>query len=76
LRLHFEAQASRLDALSPLQVLRRGYSVAFKGQRVLRASAEVAPGEAVRVLLPDRGELEAQVTAVRPPSVDPGTAKQ
>jgi exodeoxyribonuclease VII large subunit len=55
--------AARLDALSPLAVLGRGYAVCWNADRtrVLRDAAGVAAGEAVRVTL-DRGELECRVT--------------
>ncbi len=48
---------TRLRALSPVATLERGYAIARRADgRVLRAAAEVAPGDAVRVLLAD-GEL-------------------
>jgi exodeoxyribonuclease VII large subunit len=54
--------ATRLDALSPLAVLGRGYAVAWNGDktRVLRDAAAVTRGETVRVTLA-RGELECEV---------------
>ena len=62
--------SGRLDALSPLRVLARGYAVAFdqRGHALLRAG-DVRPGESVRVRL-HRGELEAQVTEVAPAPPD------
>jgi exodeoxyribonuclease VII large subunit len=55
--------AARLDALSPLAVLGRGYAVCWNADRtaVLRDAAAVAPGDRVRVTLA-RGELECDVT--------------
>jgi len=55
--------AGRLDTLSPLSVLGRGYAVAWNEDktRVLRDAASVAPGETVRVTL-SRGEIAAKVT--------------
>src|SRR5262249_49416941 len=52
--------AARLDTLSPLAVLGRGYAVAWNADKtvVLRDSASVAPGDTVRVTL-SRGEIEA-----------------
>jgi exodeoxyribonuclease VII large subunit len=66
-RHRFEGLAGRLDALSPLRVLARGYAVAFdeRGHALLRAG-DVRPGEQIRVRL-HRGELEAGVTRVAPP---------
>ncbi len=53
----------RLDALSPLAVLGRGFSIARRvaDGRILRASGDVAPGEEIRVDLA-RGALLASVT--------------
>src|SRR5438067_6120041 len=55
--------AARLDALSPLAVLGRGYAVAWNADktRVLRDAASVSPGDIVRVTL-SRGEIEAKVS--------------
>jgi exodeoxyribonuclease VII large subunit len=54
--------AGRLDTLSPLAVLGRGYAVAWNADRtrVLRDATTVAPGDTVRVTLA-RGELECEV---------------
>jgi len=68
LRLHerragrLAALAGRLDALSPLAVLGRGYALAFRegDGRLLRAPAEVAAGEAILVRLA-RGRIRATV---------------
>ncbi len=60
-RHRYEGLTGRLDALSPLKVLARGYAVAFdqRGHALLQAS-QVQPGERVRVRLHE-GELSAQV---------------
>jgi exodeoxyribonuclease VII large subunit len=54
--------AARLDALSPLAVLGRGYAVCWNDARtsIIRSARTVAPGEAVRVTLAE-GELRARV---------------
>jgi exodeoxyribonuclease VII large subunit len=56
------AAGARLDALSPLGVLGRGYGIARRRAdgRILRASSEVARGEGIRVDLA-RGALHATV---------------
>jgi exodeoxyribonuclease VII large subunit len=56
------AAASRLEALSPLAVLARGYAVAVRegSQRPLKAASEVRPGDAIRVRLSE-GQLRARV---------------
>ena len=66
-RHKFEGLAGRLDALSPLSVLARGYSIAFdqRGHALLSA-AQVQPGERLRVRLHD-GELDASVVTTRKP---------
>lgn len=60
-RHRYEGLTARLDALSPLKVLARGYAVAFdqRGHALVQAS-QVLPGERVRVRLHE-GELSAQV---------------
>src|SRR5207253_2702793 len=54
--------SGRLDSLSPLAVLGRGYAVAWNDgrTRVLRDASTVAPGETVHVTLV-RGELDCEV---------------
>ena len=53
---------ARLESLSPLAVLGRGYAVCWNddGTRIIRDAASVAPGDRVRVTL-HRGELECDV---------------
>ncbi len=60
--------ASRLEALSPLGVLGRGYSVCWNADRtaVLRDAADTRPGDQVRVTLA-RGELQCEVKGSSPP---------
>ncbi len=58
------AAVSKLDAMSPMKVLTRGYSMAQKPDgEVLRSTAQVAPGERITVSLSD-GCLEATVEKV------------
>src|SRR5262249_39081102 len=58
------ATAARLDSLSPLAVLGRGYAVAWDADktRILRDASTVQVDERVRVTL-ERGELECAVRA-------------
>ncbi|MEW6321664.1 MAG: exodeoxyribonuclease VII large subunit [Acidobacteriota bacterium] len=62
LAARFGAVSARLEGLSPLAVLGRGYAVAWDATRtrVLRDAAAVAPGDRVRVTL-GRGELDCRV---------------
>jgi exodeoxyribonuclease VII large subunit len=56
--------AAKLDALSPLATLRRGYAIAMtQEQHVLRAASEVKPGDDIRVRLA-QGSLECKVAKV------------
>lgn len=59
--------AARLDTLSPLQTLARGYAIAWREgeDHPLRDAAQLAPGDGLRLRL-DRGSLLARVTAVEP----------
>lgn len=53
--------AAALDALSPLKVLGRGYSIAYDGAGRVATSVDVfAPGDEVRVRMAD-GEVSASV---------------
>lgn len=56
------AQIAKLDALSPLAVLSRGYAIALSERtgHALRAASEVEVGERVRLKL-HMGELQAEV---------------
>jgi exodeoxyribonuclease VII large subunit len=52
---------NRLIALSPLGVLKRGYAVVTKNQRVIASSLQVKDGDSLRVRVQD-GEFGARVT--------------
>ncbi len=56
------ALSGRLDTLSPLAVLARGYAVCWTGDRraIVRRAAAVAPGDTVLVTL-HQGELRCEV---------------
>jgi len=54
------ALGGRMEALSPLRVLARGYSVTFVDGRVVRAAADVRRGDRIRTLLSE-GEIESIV---------------
>ena len=49
----FAALSGRLDALSPLKVLARGYAVATRQEQVLHSVAQLSPGEEIRLRLVD-----------------------
>jgi exodeoxyribonuclease VII large subunit len=58
----FRALAGRLENLSPLAVLARGYAVCWNETRthIVRRAAEVRPGDGVRVTLHE-GEIACKV---------------
>ena len=71
----FHHIAGRLEALSPLAVLGRGYSVCWNADRtaIIRDAARVAPGDRVHVTLA-AGELTCDVRTAAP-STTPGPAR-
>jgi len=59
------AYAGRLDALSPLRVLDRGYAIAQDGEgRAVRSVKKVNVGDTLSLRLRD-GELAANITEVK-----------
>lgn len=56
--------SGQLEGLSPVAVLARGYAVARKGEKVLRAAGEAKVGDRVAVRL-HRGELDCRVEGRR-----------
>jgi exodeoxyribonuclease VII large subunit len=68
-RARLRHDAGRLETLSPLAVLGRGYAVAWNADRTraLRDVAQTRPGDRVRVTLA-RGELQCDVRGTIEPS--------
>lgn len=62
--LRLAGAAGRLEAVSPLKVLARGYAIAESGGKVLTSASQARKGDALRVRLAE-GELTAQVTEVK-----------
>jgi exodeoxyribonuclease VII large subunit len=62
----FRTLAGRLETLSPLAVLGRGYAVCWNRSKtaIVRSAASVAPGDAVQVTLA-HGELGCQVVTTK-----------
>lgn len=46
---HLEEKAARLDSLSPLKVLSRGYSLVYKGEKLLNSSETLEKGDRVKI---------------------------
>lgn len=67
-RSALSALAGRLDGLSPLAVLSRGYALVWDAQgRLVRKAVELQSGEPIRIRVHE-GRIEATVTATSPPS--------
>lgn len=64
--LALQRAAGRLETLSPLGVLARGYAVCWNAERsaIVRDSSQVTPGQHVRVTL-HKGELECRVETTK-----------
>ena len=61
----FISSTAKLDAMSPLKVLTRGYAmVQTQGREVVRSLKQVAPGDAILVTVSD-GSLSATVTKTK-----------
>ena len=63
-RQRFERTAAKLDALSPLKVLGRGYAMITREDSVIRETAQLAPGDAITVSLSD-GTAQCTVNTVQ-----------
>ncbi|MGE5571906.1 MAG: exodeoxyribonuclease VII large subunit [Bacteroidota bacterium] len=76
-REEFGALAARLDVLSPLGTLARGYGMVrgLPGRRVVRTVRAVAPGDDIEVVLVD-GRIECAVTAVEEGGPDAGRGRE
>lgn len=55
-----EKSANRLDALSPLKTLERGYSITSKEGKVIKKAEELKKGDKVEIRFAD-GEIEAEI---------------
>ena len=61
----FLTYAAKLDALSPLKVLTRGYALVQTGEgQVLRSIKQVSPGDNISIKITD-GSLSASVTQIK-----------
>ncbi|GGD70052.1 exodeoxyribonuclease VII large subunit [Paenibacillus nasutitermitis] len=65
-RIHLTASIRQLDALSPLKVMSRGYSLVYDEQEksLIKTISAVQPGDIVKVKLAD-GQLECQVWGMK-----------
>lgn len=65
-KLQLHGTIRQLDALSPLKVMSRGYSLVYDEheQRLIKSIAEVQPGDVVKVKVAD-GQLDCHVWSMR-----------
>ncbi len=64
-RSRFEVEVGRINALSPLAILERGYAICRQKQgAILRDAARVSPGDQVAVTLA-RGEIDCRVERIK-----------
>ncbi|MGH7442207.1 MAG: exodeoxyribonuclease VII large subunit, partial [bacterium] len=62
LGLKLGAASGRLDAISPLKVLGRGYAIATRGGKALTKASQAKTGDEIHVRLHE-GELTCEVTS-------------
>lgn len=59
----FGAMAANLNALSPLKIMDRGYSIAYKDDSLVKSISQVKKGDGLNIHLQD-GQVICQVTGV------------
>ncbi|HEX4046425.1 MAG TPA: exodeoxyribonuclease VII large subunit, partial [Elusimicrobiota bacterium] len=62
LEMRLRLSAGKLDAISPLKVLGRGYAIAESGGRILLRASQVKEGDVVSVRLSE-GKINCEVTS-------------
>jgi exodeoxyribonuclease VII large subunit len=62
LEMRLRVSAGKLDAISPLKVLGRGYAIAESRGKILFKASQVQKGDVVDVRLSD-GEIRCEVTS-------------
>ncbi|MCE3044942.1 exodeoxyribonuclease VII large subunit [Legionella sp. 16cNR16C] len=60
-RQAFIAQITKLDMISPLATLSRGYSISTQNDKVIYSSQEVEVGDMIRIQL-NQGQLDCRIT--------------
>ncbi len=71
-RSRLEQASGKLDSLSPVAILERGYSLIFDAQgNLVKNAAQLHAGDAIRARLA-RGQIDARVESIAPlPQTDP-----
>lgn len=60
----FVTAVSKMEAMSPLKVMSRGYSLTYKGEKIISNTKELKIGDNVDIRLAD-GEFSASVTNIK-----------
>ena len=69
-RDRLKACVGKADALSPLSILSRGYSIAENKESVIHSISDVQKGDEVEIILTD-GRISANVTDIRKGEIKP-----
>jgi exodeoxyribonuclease VII large subunit len=56
-------RAAKLDSMSPLAVLGRGYSIAYHAGKILKKATDASPGDEINIRLHE-GSLQCAVEKV------------
>ena len=62
-RAKLDSAAGRLDALSPLKILSRGYGLVTKDGSAVKSASGISPGDAISVRMSD-GRIEAVASEI------------
>ncbi|RBW70609.1 exodeoxyribonuclease VII large subunit [Bacillus taeanensis] len=62
-QMTFQQALAKLNALSPLRIMDRGYSLALKEDKLVKTIQDVQPGDTIQVRLKD-GQLDCQVWGI------------
>ncbi len=57
----FSASITKLDTLSPLKTLARGYSITSLGDKIVKKAKDLKPGDKIKIRFTD-GEKSAEIT--------------
>ncbi|MBR6792190.1 MAG: exodeoxyribonuclease VII large subunit [Ruminococcus sp.] len=63
MEMKLDERISRLELLSPLKIMSRGYSLVYKGESLVRSAEELEKGDRIRIRLSE-GEAEAEITNI------------
>jgi exodeoxyribonuclease VII large subunit len=59
----FQSMAASLNALSPLKIMERGYSIAYQDEDIVKSISQVKTGDKLHIQMQD-GHVNCQVTGV------------